>query len=174
MSFENIVKRVTPSLRKTARHLNGHHCYFDDDDLYQEAVTHLWLKYKHGALEGKNYTYIMRGCYFHIKNYLRKARSKAKFVNLDDRVNGTEITFAEIIPDNKTPLDRSVESKLLIEKIRHNGLSKREKEVFNLSLCGHTVREIGKKLDISHVRVVKLRYKIRLKYRDLFLAAGYQ
>jgi len=54
-------------------------------------------------------------------------------------------------------------SKMLIEKINNNGLTKREKEVFNLGLEGLTTREIGGRLGISHVMVVKLKGKIRDK-----------
>ena len=60
---------------------------------------------------------------------------------------------------------------MLIEEILNDGLTRREKEVFCLALEGLTTREIGSRLGISHVRVVKLKGKIRdkcKKYRDDF------
>ena len=45
----------------------------------------------------------------------------------------------------------------------NNGLTPREKEVFILALEGLTVREIGDRLGVSHVRVVKLRANIKEK-----------
>ncbi|MCU0652415.1 MAG: hypothetical protein MUC39_05695, partial [Candidatus Omnitrophica bacterium] len=56
-------------------------------------------------------------------------------------------------------------NKALIETIRNNGLTIREKDIFNLALGGLTTREIGKKLGISHVRVVKLQKTMREKCR---------
>jgi RNA polymerase sigma factor (sigma-70 family) len=46
-------------------------------------------------------------------------------------------------------------------------LDEREKEIVRLSAEGLTVREIGSRLGISHVMVVKMRKKIRIKCRAL-------
>ncbi len=42
-TFEHLIRRISPTLKRITHCLNGHHSFFDDKDLYQEALIHLWL-----------------------------------------------------------------------------------------------------------------------------------
>jgi len=119
-------------------------------------------------LRDKTDSYILQGCYFHLKNYIRKNYNKIKLINLESLTNEEGEIFGL---DNILSLQNSesyfevIHCKMLIEQVNNNGLTKREKEVFRLALEGLTTREIGSRLGISHVRVVKLIVRIRQKFR---------
>lgn len=164
MHFAELLNRISPKLKKITYKLNGHFSFFNDEDLYQEALIHLWLKFKEGKLEDKTDSYILQGCYFHLKNYIRKNYDKANPISLNNSVNeeGEAFNLDDILsledPQSSFEL---IHCKMLIEKINNNRLTRREKEVFCLALEGLTTREIGARLGISHVSVVKLKGKIR-------------
>jgi RNA polymerase sigma factor (sigma-70 family) len=171
MHFEELVKKIRPKLKGIAYKLNGRFTYFNNEDLYQEALVHLWLDFQEGKLSGKTNSYILQGCYFYLKNYLRKAQDKAKRISFEVMVNdeGEAFDLGNILPLESPQPD--YHCKMFIEQIRNNGLTKREKEVFEFSLEGLTTREIGCRLGISHVRVVKLKQKVKekcKKYLDWF------
>lgn len=163
MRFEELVKKIRPKLKAIAHKLNGRFAFFNDEDLYQEALMHLWLDFREGKLSDKTNSYILQGCYFHLKNYLRKARDKANCISFELMLNdeGEVLDLQNILPLESAEPD--YHSRFLLEQIRNNGLTKREKEVFEFSLEGLTTREIGLRLGISHVRVVKLKKKVKEK-----------
>jgi len=165
MSFEILLKRISPTLKRITYKLNGHFSFFNDEDLYQEALIHLWLDFKEGKLSDKTDSYILQGCYFHLKNYIRKNYDKANLISLENSANEEEALNLDNILSLEDPQSsfELIHCKMLIEKINNNGLTKREKEVFSLALEGLTTRETGSRLGISHVRVVKLKSKIRDK-----------
>jgi len=166
MKFEELLRKISPKLKRITYKLNGHFSSFNHEDLYQEALLHLWLNLREGKLSDKTESYILQGCYFHLKNFLRKNYDKAKLTNLDNLVNqeGEETKLENILPlSSPESTFELAHCKMLIEAIRNNGLTPREKQVFNLSLEGLTTREMGDRLGISHVRVVKLRKKVQEK-----------
>ena len=168
MYFKELIKRISPILKRITYRLNGHYSFFNDEDLYQEALVHLWVDYKDGKLIDKTDSYILQGCYFYLKNYLRKNYDKARLISLENTVNDEDGTFnLDDILSSGNPKSclEFIHCEMLIEKINNNGLTQREKEVFNLALEGLTTREIGSRLGISHVRIVKLKGKIREKCR---------
>ena len=168
MSFEDLLKRISPTLKRITYRLNGHFSFFNDEDLYQEALMHLWQDFRKGKLDDKTDSYILQGCHFHLKNYIRKNYDKANLISLENMTNEESETFdlEDILSlENQESCFELINCKMLIEKINNNGLTKREKEVFCLTLEGLTTREIGNRLGISHVRVVKLRSKIKDKSR---------
>ena len=148
-----------------ARNHNGHGSSIDEDDLYQEMCIHLWKNYKYGQPVGINEAYIVKGCEFHILNYLRKEREKVRIVSLEEPINEEGGTLKDILSDGKEPLDKFIDKDLTIEDIKNNGFTAREKEVFSLLLKGFTVREAGKELGISHVMVVKVKNRIIKKWQ---------
>ena len=148
-----------------AKSHNGHGFFIDEEDLYQEMCIHLWKKYKDGQPTGINEAYIVKGCEFHILNYLRKERKKVRIVSLEEPINEEGDTLKDILSDGKEPLDKFIDRNLTINDIKNNGFTKREKEVFSLLLSGLTVREAGKELAISHVMVVKVKNRIIKKWQ---------
>lgn len=170
--FEILIKRLCPTLKRITCKLNGHYSFFNEEDLYQEALIHLWGSYRAGKLDAKTDSYILQSCYFYLKNYLRKVEIKADLVSLDAPINESGMDLKEILSLETAGYNFDyLASKIIVEKIRNNGLTKRGKEVLALYLEGFTVREIGQKLGISHVRVIRLKNKIRdryAKFRDEF------
>lgn len=165
MRFKAVFERISPKLRGVAHRHNGHGRFIDENDLYQEMCMHLWGRYKNGVPDGFNDSYIIKGCEFHILNYLRKEKESAPTISLEEPINDDGDTLKDIVPDRGEALGRVIDKEITIEEIKNNGFSKREKEVFSLLLKGYTVREIGKLLGISHVMVIKLKKKIIKEYR---------
>lgn len=166
MCFEELIKRLSPKLKGIAYRLNGHFSFFNDQDLYQEALMRLWLDFSAGKLDDKTDSYILQGCYFHLKNYIRKNYTRVNLISLENMANqeGQSFDLDDILSlkDPHSGLEL-IHCEMLIEKINNNGLTRREKEVFGLALEGLTTREIGCRLGVSHVRIVKLKQKIKEK-----------
>lgn len=168
-NFEDTVKRIAPVLKRITYRLNGHFSFFNEEDLFQEALLRLWQDFNYGKLNDKTDSYILQGCYFYLKNYLRKNYDKANLIRLDNLREGEDSDLGEILSlKDPYPYFDAIHCKMLEEEIKNNGLTKREKEVFSLALEGLTTREIGNRLGISHVRVVKLRNKIKEKCKKRF------
>lgn len=172
MCFNEVVNRISPKLKGITHKLNGRFTFFNEDDLYQEAMIHLWLAFKDGKLLDKNDSYILQGCHFHLRNYIRKTRDKARLVSLENCINqeGDSFDLDNILSlEYSEPSFENIHNKLLVETINNNGLTEREKQIFRFTLDGLTTREIGCKLGISHVMVIRLIKKIRdkcKKYKD--------
>jgi len=170
MTFEELVKRLTPKLKRITYKLNVYFSYFNDEDLYQEALMQLWQDYSAGRLNDKTDSYILQGCFFHLKNYLRKNYARINATSLEENYADSEasdLSKVLCIKDRRFCLDE-INSNLIVDKINHDGLTAREKEVFLLALRGFTTREIGNKIGISHVRVVKLKKRIKEKCQKYF------
>ncbi|MDD4894623.1 MAG: sigma-70 family RNA polymerase sigma factor [Candidatus Omnitrophica bacterium] len=165
MYFQTLVNRISPKLKGITHRLNGRFTFFNDEDLYQEAMSQLWVDYTGGKLFDKTDSYILQGCYFHLKNHIRKVQDKACLVSMQTLIGEEENSELEsllCLEDPRSCLE-DTHNKILIEEIMNDGLTTREKEVFSLCLKGLTTREIGKLLGISHVMVVKLRSRIKDK-----------
>ncbi len=164
--FEELVRQLNSDIRALAHRYNPEYSFVDSDDLAQEAITCLWLKWKEGKLKDKNRSYILRGCYFDMKNFIRKSREVKAPLSLDMPIDQTGISLKEVIIDSTTLTKEDTEANFFIESIRNNGLTSREKQVFEYFLEGFNTRQIGKKLGISHVRVVQLEHNIWGKARS--------
>jgi RNA polymerase sigma factor (sigma-70 family) len=168
MLFAELLKRLSPILKRITYKLSRSFSSFACDDLYQEAVIHLWLEFNSGTLADKTDSYVLQGSYFYLRNYIRMNLDKIRPLSLEgmyERQN--DEGDLNPVPDIEDPhsLVEEVHCRMLIEAIRNNGLTPREKEVFFSSLDGFTTREIGGRLGISHVRVVKLKKSIAVKCR---------
>ncbi len=168
-TFEILVNRISPILKRITYRLNGHFSFFDDEDLFQEALIRLWEDFQKGKLQDKTDSYILQGCHFHLKNYLRKVRSKMKLVSLDLLINdedGRKLEETLLLQgeDSQNDIDY-LNNKFLVEVIQNNGFTQREKEILSFCSQGLTTRVMGEKLGISHVRVIKLMHKIKDKCR---------
>ena len=165
--FEILMNRLSPTIKRISHRLNGHFTFFNDDDLCQEALTHLWVMFRKGTLDDKTDSYILQGCYFHLKNYIRTSMDKVKFTSLEEPIDEDGTMLEEIIASSDPlPTDR-VGDKTLYEEVRRSELDERELKIVDMSMEGLTVRQIGEKLGISHVAVIKLRKKIRVKCEKL-------
>lgn len=165
MDFRTVFQRISPKLRQiAAKHDGRGHC-IDKDDLYQEMCAHLWNNFKDGVPERFNDSYILKGCEFHILNYLRKEREHAPLLSFEEAINDDGDTLKDIVADKAEPLGETLDKRVTISDIMNNGFSKREKEVFSLLLKGYTVREVGRCIGISHVMVVKIKRGLIEKYR---------
>ena len=162
-SFEVVVNRLSPTLKRITHRLNGHFSFFDDDDLFQEALVHLWGAFRHGSLTDKTDSYILQGCYFHLKNYIRKTMDKARLVSLYRLMDEADASLEDVLPLADASASREAEERILTEQARMSGLTAREKEVLSFCLDGLTTREIGSRLGISHVMVIKIRDRIKDK-----------
>ncbi len=165
--FETLINRLTPTINRISHRLNGRFAFFNDDDLCQEALIHLWVLFQDGRLNDKTDSYILQGCYFHLKNYIRTAADKVNFTSFESPVDEDGTMLQDILASENDAWFDGLEDKTLHEAVEENGLNDREKKVLDLCLEGMTMREIGQKLGISHVAVIKLRKRIREKCKIL-------
>jgi RNA polymerase sigma factor (sigma-70 family) len=168
-TFEQLIGRLDPKLKGIAYKVHWQGYYFNNDDLYQEALLHLWNAYNAGTLSDKTDSYILQGCYFHLKNYMRTALDKVRPVSLDEPVSPDHDSRVDSLslPGEGATDDyfASLHARMLVEVIYNNGLSDKEKKLLPLFAEGLSTREIGKRVGISHVRVIKMRREIEKKCR---------
>ena len=163
MKFEDLVKKLTPTIKRITYRLNGRYRVLDHEDLYQEALLHLWQDFVSGKLDEKTDSYILQGCYFYLKNYLRNVEDNNFFASLDEVIGEDDTTLGEMIPDEGPNELETLETKLEAETILNCGLDEREKTVLKLYADGFTAREVGDIVGVSHVTVVKTIERIREK-----------
>jgi RNA polymerase sigma factor (sigma-70 family) len=164
MDFRILLEKITPALKYIARKhlLRG---FYSQEDLYQEMCLYLWQRYQHGLPIGINESYVIKGCEFHIQNFLRKGRPKVMLSSLDEVITAGGLTLGDILEDKKEASVFSMESRLTVDEIKGMSLTDRERSVLSYLLKGYTVREIAKVLKISHVMVVKHKKNIIKKWR---------
>ena len=172
MFFKILYEKVKPKLKMIARKHSRRLLFADADDLYQEMCIHLWNKFKNGVPEGVNDNYIVRGCEFYLLNYLRKKKEAIAAVSFEEPINEDGSTLKDILLEEREPVDSYVNRKIVIEEIKSNGFTKREKEVFSFLLDGYTMRETGEALGISHVMVVKFKRRIIEKWQKKHSVGG--
>lgn len=167
MSFEHLITRISPTLKRITHRLNGHHSFFDDEDLYQEALIHLWFRYNQGSLSDKTDSYILQGCYFHLRNYVRKTQDKVPILSISTGVGEDGTKLEDILTGDGTTAFDYLESKIDAEAREAKCLTEREKTILSFIMEGMSMREVGAKIGISHVMVLKIRNKIKEKYLQL-------
>jgi len=165
MDYEDLVRKISPKLKGIVKRVQVDSAVFDGNDLYQEALLLLWVDFKGGKLNGKTDSYILQRCYFYLKNYIRKNYSRVHLISFDQLIEKNQnFDFTEsLYSEGFERYVEDIDCEILIDQIKNNVLTKREKEVFCLSMEELTTREIGEKLGVSHVRVVKLKQKIKEK-----------
>ena len=167
MIFEALIKRIAPKLKgivyKIPKYVNS----LDGDDLYEEAVMRLWTDYQAGKLAGKTDSYVLQSCYFYLKNYVRKFQDKLSVVSMNVLLNeeGSELQDILSAEEGASVPDKK-DMDTLMSEVFEKDLSRKEKEIAFFYLQGWTTREIGKRLGLSHVSVMKLEDKIRKKCRE--------
>lgn len=164
MSFEALIERISPKLKGIIYKIHGSFHSFSEDDLYQEAVLQLWVDYKNGKLSDKTDSYILQGCYFYLKNYIRMLQDKTSLMSVNMPINEEGTQLQDVLSSQEeTPVEEGLDMDTLMEEVFKNGLSRKEKEIAFFYLQGWTTREIAQRLGISHVSIVKLEGKIRQK-----------
>ncbi len=167
MNYLELLKRLSPRLKGITHKLNGKFTFFNEDDLFQEAAVRLWQEFELGRLADKTDSYILQGCYFHLKNYIRKKYDKRSTLSLEELLvdeDGAEDRLSCLA--SPEPFE-SLHAGVVEEEMRSACRDKREREIFRLSLQGFTVREIAAELGVSHVLVVRLRKRMREKLLSL-------
>ena len=159
MDFRILLEKITPALKHIARKqlLYG---FFNEEDLYQEMCLYLWQHYAEGLPIGINEAYVIKGCEFHILNYLRKGRAKFSVLSLDEPISPDGETLKDVIEDPKGRFLVDSDNRLTIENIKSKGLTEKEMKVLSFLIKGYTVREIAKFMGISHVMVLKYKNNI--------------
>jgi RNA polymerase sigma factor (sigma-70 family) len=167
MDFRILLEKITPALKSIARKhlLRG---FYSEEDLYQEMCLYLWQHYADGLPIGINEAYVIKGCEFHIQNFLRKGRPRVNISSLEMLVSAKGLTLGDILEDKKANFVSGIEDRLTIDEIKSLGLTDKEKLVLSYLLKGYTVRGIAKELGVSHVMVLKYKKNIIKKYK------GYQ
>lgn len=160
MEFTALFKKISPRLYMIARYYERGGYSTDREDLLQEMYVYLWDKYNKGMPDSINEQYVVNGCRFHLMNFLKKENNKPAIISIDEPIDENEDTLKDILPDGGRLPGDCFDSNTLVEYVRKNGFSDKEKQVFFLLLDGHTTREAAEKMRISHVMVVKYRQKI--------------
>jgi RNA polymerase sigma factor (sigma-70 family) len=165
MGFEELHRKLSPTIKRIAYKLNGRYRSFSHEDLYQEASIHLWSNFLKGKLSDKTNSYILQGCYFHLKNYIRKVNERSNVISIDAPLSTDGATIEDVLgkywssPDCREELHNI----FLARSIQNNGFNLKEKKLLAYFSQGLTTREIGKRMGISHVSVVKLMQKVRAR-----------
>jgi len=166
MVFEKLAAKLAPKIKAIAYRLNRRQAFFNDEDLFQEALVHLWKECVAGKLDDKTDSYILQGCYFHLQNHIRSVKDKIIPLSLDIPLGedgDSPCETMEIRDERSEDYFQRLNEKLIVEVIRNNGLTDREKELLPLFAQGLTIRDIGKRIGVSHVRIVKMKKEIRRK-----------
>lgn len=164
--FNKLASQFNSGIKAIAHKHRPQYAFIDEGDLRQEALISLWRKWKEGKLKDKNKSYILKGCYFEMKNFLRKSRDFVTPLSLDAPIDEEGTPLEEVIADTRLETNnRDIEANFLVDMIRNDGLTTREKEVFEYFMQGLNTRQIGARLGISHVRVVKIEKNIWDKAR---------
>ncbi|MFH1859938.1 MAG: sigma-70 family RNA polymerase sigma factor [bacterium] len=166
MEFEELAKRFSPYIKYLALKSYIPSSAIDKEDLYQEMLASLWERWRKGELTDKTDGYIKGSCYFVLKNYLRKFREKAKLVSLQEPLGEDDVTLEELIPDQKSLLlPERLDDAIFIQQMKERELTRREKEVAEFLSQSYTLREIGERLGISHVMVLKIKKEMNRKFK---------
>jgi RNA polymerase sigma factor (sigma-70 family) len=164
MPYEKLLDKLSLVLKRITYKLSRQFLSFSAQDLFQEASLHLWQDFIEGKLNDKTDSYILQGCYFYLKNYIRKENLRYKLLSLEEACAGEGANLEYFLEDEKAAgFFDSLNAKMVAENIRSNGLTSREKDILFLYADGLTTRDIGRRLGLSHVSIVKAMGKIREK-----------
>lgn len=173
MAYEELVRKLTPKLRGIVHRIYTATPSVDGADLMQEALLHLWRQAGCGALEDKTDSYILQGCYFHLKNYVRMIKGRNRLVSIDEEGEEENDCAKTVLfrrcEETAADYRAYLNDRLLADVIINNGLTAKEKALLPWLSLGLTTREIGARVGVSHVAVVKMTKVIRgkcLKYLD--------
>lgn len=165
MYFEEIVGRISCKLKGITHKLNGRFTFFNEDDLYQEALAHLWTDYSAGKFKDKTDSYILHGCWFFLKNYIRTAYTNidSKSVSMEKPVNENKDSLADAMFLRSRQEEYSLLQAGVLYRDIAAWLTTQERKVLDFYIEGLTTRAIGSMIGVSHVSIVKMVNNIRRK-----------
>lgn len=138
------------------------------EDMLQEALIHLWLA--EIGRPGQTRSWYLQSCKFHLLHYLSAGRS----IDSSKRRSGQLL----LVEDDPTPngfhehedssgsVLASVSARDIMAQLSPQ-LSRQERAVLECFADGFGLREIGRKLKISHTMVIRHRRKIAALLRRL-------
>ncbi len=151
MDYHDLLNRLAPVLRRTARAMARPSAGVDADDLYQEGLIWLWEGHRKGAWAGRPDGWILGGARFHLMNRRRREALRRR-------------KEAPLGADPAADPSEAIDRRLLVREMLDDGLLPDEKEALRLRYGGLTIREAGRRMGVSHVRVVQLQQSIREKW----------
>ena len=171
MDFRILLEKITPALRFIARkHLLT--SFYNEEDLYQEMCLYLWQHYANGLPIGVNESYAIKGCEFHIQNFMRKGRKKVIMSSIDELVGPGGATLGDLLEDKRGESGTSMADRITIDEIKAMDLTEKERSVLSFLLKGCTVREAAAQCGISHVMILKHKKAMLAKWRKKGLPKG--
>jgi len=90
MNFDELVKKIYPKLSRIIAKMWTKTSVFDREDMLSEALVFLWSQWNGGKIQNKTESFILQGCYFHIKNSARKTFNarETRWLSLDAQLDG--------------------------------------------------------------------------------------
>jgi RNA polymerase sigma factor (sigma-70 family) len=159
VEFEKLLAQLKPRLwAVTCKAWRGKgQClhFLDAEDLMQEAQLYLYAQWELGRIAGKNESFILQGCWFHLQNYLRGLRD-----SVEVRSFHPDSAQANLL--DRAVADTSDRDGFLAD-LREASLTDQEQQVLQLRLDGFTLRETGARLELSHPRVAYIEKRLRQK-----------
>jgi len=138
------------------------------DDLLQEALLHLWVT--EISRPGQTRSWYLQSCKFHLLHYLAAGRSvdSAKRRNGQTRISDEPANPTEFVEeiDSGDSVFGLVSARDMIALLTPL-LNGPERSVLKCFADGLKLREIGRKLNISHTMVIRYRRKIASLLRRL-------
>ena len=130
------------------------------DDLLQEALVHLWrIETKH---PGQSTSWYLQSCSFHLRHCLSRGRSvdSSKRRSLQIELPEDEEPWDELVcPADELSVLAQMEMREIIDLLSRY-LAPREQAILQSLVQGLGLREIGRRLNLSHPTVVKSRRKL--------------
>ncbi len=154
------------SLARMIRGLTGNAAF--QDDLLQEALIHLWTM--EIARSGQTRSWYLQSCKYHLQHYLAGGRSVDSAKRRDGRLELSadgefENSFVEDF-DSGSSLFDAVSARDIISLLSPR-LDNQGRAVLKCLADGLRLREIGRRLNVSHTLVIRHRRKIASLYKRL-------
>ena len=131
------------------------------EDLLQEAMVHLWLAQTRRPAQTRSW--YLQSCRFHLQHYLNSGRSIDSGKRWRHQMPMTEHSEDEEAAAEPGDSGNSVVNSVSVREIMSLlslALTRQEQAVLDCLADGLGLREIGRKLKLSHTMVIRHRRKI--------------